>query len=166
MGHKYWQCQERVLAFSHVELSDGHPGERLFTGQPNSGHRQDEPDLTGDNRIQGSTGSLLHDLRLLQLHGLQSPRELLPCGQNFSRVPLPRSPHSPMPPPPHPHQDTIIIEHKRIFLSIKRPKTARGKRQDSPDLRNSSSSLAPPQTTQRKPIFLSPARKSQRKERP
>lgn len=88
-------------------------------------------------------------------------REFLPSRQNFQQGIAP-VPHGL---PPVPHQDAIIIHKGRIFLSLKKAKTGRGKRQHSPDLNNSLSSKAP-QITQRKLIFLSPARKSQKKSCP
>ncbi|CAB1329574.1 unnamed protein product [Coregonus sp. 'balchen'] len=92
-------------------------------------------------------------------------KEFLPSRQNFQQGTATQIAPLPHGPPPVPHQDAIIIHQGRIFLSIKKAKTVRGKRQHGPDLNNSFSSLAP-QTTQRKRIFLSLASKSQKKSCP
>ncbi|XP_064779182.1 uncharacterized protein si:dkeyp-110g5.4 isoform X1 [Oncorhynchus masou masou] len=92
-------------------------------------------------------------------------REFLPSRQNFQQGTATQIDPLPHGLPPVPHQDAIIIHKGRIFLSIKKAKTIRGKRQHSPDLNNLLSSEVP-QITQRKLIFLSPARKSQKKSSP
>ncbi|KAJ8016449.1 hypothetical protein DPEC_G00007320 [Dallia pectoralis] len=85
--------------------------------------------------------------------------EFLPSKQNLRRET--RTVDTPLPQghPPIPRQDTIIIHHGRIFLSIKKTKTVGGKRKHNPDQKKSLPPKEPPRSPEAEQVVLSPARK-------